>query len=124
MHVAEVEFPSYSLSVDGQEGTASWKVCGESCLNQCGGVHVLMQTAVLQSSTMASSQQQLEHEQLYSDVTSLIRGYLIKHRDRSSKVWETRLNGRGAGHETSLSGYIMCCVGGGLQKARRASQAN
>ena len=30
--------------------------------------------------------QSLEHEQLFSDVTSLIREYLIKYSDRSSKV--------------------------------------
>ena len=30
--------------------------------------------------------QSLEHEQLFSDVTSLIREYLIKYSDRGSKV--------------------------------------
>ena len=30
--------------------------------------------------------QGLEHEQLFSDVTSLIREYLIKYSDRSTKV--------------------------------------
>ena len=30
--------------------------------------------------------QTLEHEQLFSDVTSLIREYLIKYSDRGSKV--------------------------------------
>lgn len=36
-----------------------------------------------------ASKGELEHEQLYKDVVELVREYLIKYQDRSSKVFVT-----------------------------------
>ena len=46
---------------------------------------LISRTGVVTMATQAVPQS-LEHEQLFSDVTSLIREYLIKYSDRSSKV--------------------------------------
>ena len=55
--------------------------------------------------------QTLEHEQLFSDVTALIREYLIKYSDRGSKVnvWV-----RGGGEMGRVERYytiVSSCVG-------------
>ena len=46
---------------------------------------LINRTGVVTMATQATPQS-LEHEQLFSDVTSLIREYLIKYSDRSTKV--------------------------------------